>query len=234
MHERSYRATRLLSGAAGVAIAATVLAGCGGAAAGTTITTTTAGAAHTSAGQAVSTDKSVALHSAMRQLWQQHMEWTYATVDAFFHNQKALSPTLKRLLANQTDIGDAIAPYYGTAAGHQLTKLLKTHINEAVPVLQAAKAGNATKLAKAEAAWYANAKQIADFLSEANPDNWPKSATEPMLKAHITQTTAYSVDLLKGHYAAAIKAYDKAEKHMLMLADIVSDGVIAQFPQQFA
>jgi hypothetical protein len=170
----------------------------------------------------------------MRQLWAEHMQWTYATVDAFFHDQKAVGPTLNRLLANQKDIGTAVGHYYGNAAGQQLTALLTAHINGAVPVLQAAQAGNAQKLSQAQAAWFANAKQVADFLSAANPSSWPRSATEPMLKTHITQTTAYAVDLLKGDYVAAIKAYDEAEQHMLMLADVLARGVIAQFPDQFA
>jgi hypothetical protein len=209
-----------------------LLTACGGSSDASDTNAASTTVAH-SASHAVNADKQLALHSAMRQLWGQHMEWTYATVNAFFHDQKALTPTLNRLLANQKDIGDAVAAYYGEAAGTQLAELLTAHINGAVPVLQAAQAGNNTKLAKAQADWYANAKQIADFLSAANPDNWPRSATEPMLKTHITQTTAYSVDLLKGDYAAAIKAYDKAEEHMLMLGDVLADGVIAQFPDKF-
>jgi hypothetical protein len=218
-----------------LALAATVVAACGSSN-GSPSSTKPVSDSHTVAtgSHAVDSDKQVALYGALRQLWGQHMEWTYATVDAFFHNQKALTPTLKRLLANQKDIGAAIVPYCGQAAGDKLAQLLTTHIDEAVPVLQAAQAGDKAKLDRAVTTWYANAKDIADFLSAANPDNWPQSATEPMLKAHISQTTAYSVDLLKGHYAASIKHYDEAEQHMLMLADVLAKGVIAQFPQQFS
>jgi hypothetical protein len=232
---RSRRATGLVAGIAGAAIAATLLAACGTSDASDRAPASSTTSTHATAGHdAVNPDKQVALYTAMRQLWGQHMEWTYATVDAFFHNQKALTPTLNRLLANQRDIGAAIAPYYGKDAGDQLTKLLTTHINEAVPVLQAAQAGDKPKLDRALATWYANAKDVADFLSAANPDNWPQSATEPMLKAHISQTTAYAVDLLKGDYAKSIKDYDEAERHMLMLADVLAKGVLAQFPQQFS
>jgi hypothetical protein len=187
---------------------------------------------HVSAATA-GTSKAAALAAAMRTLWDQHMEWTYKTVDDFFHNPDALTPTLDRLLQNQRDIGAAFAVYYGQAAGTELTNLLLTHIEDAVPVLQAAQANDATALASAEAAWYANAKQIADFLSSLNPKNWPTSVTEPMMATHITQTTTYSVDLLKGDYAQSIVDYDLAESHMDMMADTLTQGIIAQFPKSF-
>jgi ubiquinone biosynthesis protein UbiJ len=220
---------RLLSTLAGAAIATAALASCGSSSNPSAVSPANSGpSAPNSAGNGV------ALSDAMRTLWMQHMEWTYATVNDFFHDQAALTPTLNRLLQNQRDIGAAIVPYYGQAAGTQLTNLLLTHIQEAVPVLTAAKAGDKAKLATAEAAWYANAKQIADFLSSANPNNWPASVTEPMMKTHIDQTTTYSVDLLQGNYAQSITDYDKAEQHMIDMADALSKGIIAQFPQKAA
>jgi hypothetical protein len=40
-----------------------------------------------------------------------------------------------------------------------------------IPVLVDAEAGNKAKLTKALNAWYANAHQIASFLSQANPQS---------------------------------------------------------------
>lgn len=236
MHHRV--GTGFVPAAAGLAIAAAVLSGCSSSSDSSHASrprTAPVAAAATASPTTAAPDSAaeISLYTTMRQLWAQHMEWTYATVDAFFHDQKALKPTLDRLLQNQRDIGAAIVPYYGKAAGDKLTALLLTHIEDAVPVLQAAQAGDSAALNKAINAWYANARQIADLLSSANPANWPRSATQPMLKTHITQTTAYSVDLLKGSYAQSITDYGKAEAHMMMLADTLSKGIIAQFPAKF-
>ncbi len=176
----------------------------------------------------------IGLYSAMRGLWSDHMQWTWSTVDAFFHDQDGLQAQLDRLLANQAGIGAAIVPFYGEEAGDQLTALLTTHIEQAVPVLTAAQEGNQEALDQALADWYDNAEEIADFLSAANPDNWPQSATRPMMEAHIDTTTVYSVDLLNGDYTAAVAHYDEALEHMIMLADVLSAGIIAQFPDQFS
>lgn len=181
-----------------------------------------------------SCDEEVGLYTAMHDLWSDHMQWTYATVDAFFHNPDQVGPTLNRLLANQADIGAALVPFYGQAAGDQLTDLLTIHINQAVPVLQAAQDGDDAALAAALDDWYANAEDIADFLSAANPDNWPQSATRPMMEMHIDTTVVYSVDLLTGDYAASIEHFDEANHHMMMLADTLANGLVAQFPENFS
>lgn len=177
--------------------------------------------------------KYITLNNAMRTLWGDHMQFTYATVDAFFKNSSSLQPTLNRLLQNQKDIGAAIVPYYGQAAGDTLTRMLTTHIQQAVPVLQAAQAGNQPALDKALADWYANAKEIAHFLSTANPNNWPASTTEHMMEMHITQTTTYATDMLNGDYNKAITDYQLAYEHMMMMADVLSDGIAKQFPEKF-
>ena len=68
--------------------------------------------------------------------------------------------TVGRLLQNQTDIGDAIKPFYGDEAGNELTRQLKQHILIAADVIAAAKAGDAAALAAAQAQWAANGDDI--------------------------------------------------------------------------
>ena len=173
-----------------------------------------------------------ALYLEMRRLWGQHMEWTYATVAAFVQGSPALDATLKRLLRNQVDIGEAIKPFYGARAGRQLTRLLTTHIKDAVPVLVAAQSGDTRAFTRAERAWYANAKQIADFLAAANPA-WHKRAMEQMMRTHITQTTTYAADQLQARFARSIRDYGKAERHMRQMADMLSAGLVQEFPGRF-
>jgi hypothetical protein len=173
-----------------------------------------------------------ALDKTMRALWEQHMEWTYATVAAFAAGTPGLTATLDRLLENQTDIGNAIKPYYGNKAGNALTKLLRTHITEAVPVLTAAQSGDQAALNSAIVAWKANAREIADFLAAANP-HWSKAEMRMMMATHIDQTVAYAAAQLEGHFARSIRIYGHAEHHMLSMADMLSNGIIAQFPGRF-
>ena len=161
------------------------------------------------------------------------MQWTYSTVDAYYHDQNGLPAHLDRLLKNQKELGAAIVPYYGQAAGDTLAALLTVHIQQAIPVLSAAKAGNQPALDQALADWYANAKEIANFLSAANPEQWPKADMEEAMEHHITQTTAYAVDLLNGDFTNAVVHYDEAFNHMMDMADLLAKGIALQFPGKF-
>ena len=98
------------------------------------------------------------------------------------------SAVAERLLKNQDDIGAAIIPYYGEAAGKKLAQLLRDHILIAADVVAAAKAGNGEQLASAQQKWQLNGDEIAAFLSGANP-HWSKEETRSLLRQHLTFTT---------------------------------------------
>lgn len=173
------------------------------------------------------------LNEGMRKLWSDHMHWTLTVVDDFFHHPDALDASLTRPLQNQQDIGAAIVPYYGQAAGDQLAALLTEHIELAVPVLTAAQNNDQAALETAVANWNQNATDIANFLTAANPDNWPQSATEPALLHHIEHTIDYSVKILQNDHTGALSTFEHALEHMLQLADTLSEGIAKQFPDKF-
>jgi hypothetical protein len=178
-------------------------------------------------------EKAVALRSAMDKLWEDHITWTRMVIVDFAAGLPDLTTAEARLLRNQADIGNAIKPYYGRAAGNKLTSLLRAHILEAVPVLQAAKAGDKAKLTTALNAWYANANQIAAFLSKANPRNWPLPMMRTMMKQHLALTTKEGVARLQGNWKADVAAYDQVHAEILHMSAMLSDGIIRQFSTRF-
>jgi hypothetical protein len=178
----------------------------------------------------------VAFHDAMRKLWEDHVTWTRLAIVTFAAGYGGFDATAGRLLQNQVDIGDAIKPFYGDAAGAQLTALLTDHITIAVEILQAAKDGNTAALEEASARWYANADDIADFLSAANPKFWPQEMMRGDMKTHLDQTLAEAAHELAGDpdgYAASVTDYEAAHLHILAMADMLSSGIIGQFPKRF-
>ena len=184
-------------------------------------------------GVPVPTAKAVAFHDQMRALWEAHGSWTHMVITSFVGNLPNLKAEEAVLLQNQVDIGNAVKPYYGRAAGTTLTKLLKAHILGAVGVLVAAKSGDKTKLAQAEKAWSTNGRQIADFLHAADPHFLSRGAARQMMKVHLNQVIEQAVDELKGNYAADARAFAPYIRHILDMAGMISGGIIQQFPSRF-
>lgn len=171
---------------------------------------------------------------AVRKLWEDHITWTRVFIMAELADLPEASTAAQRLLQNQTDIGNAIKPFYGDAAGDQLTSLLKDHILIAADLLAAAKTGDSTEFEDANQRWYENANQIAAFLNSANPENWPLSDMQSMMKSHLDLTLEEATARLNGDWAGDVTAYDKIHDEILQMADMLADGVIMQFPKQFA
>lgn len=172
-------------------------------------------------------------HDQMRMLWEDHVTWTRLAIVTFADGSDSFDATAARLLRNQDDLGDAIEPFYGDAAGDQLTALLRDHILIAVQLLQAAKAGDQQAFEEANADWYDNADEIADFLASANPRHWPRDTMRAAMKGHLDQTLAEASHELSGQYAASVAAYDEIHHHILAMADLLSDGIIRSFPNRF-
>jgi hypothetical protein len=172
----------------------------------------------------------------MRKLWEDHITWTrlYIVSAATLADPLPdIGPTADRLFANQADIGDAIAQFYGRAAGDRLTELLTEHIALAAEAIDKAKAEDDAGLQDALDRWYANADAIAQFLSDANPRNWPFAEMRAHMRDHLDLTLEEAVARLSGDYNADIAAYDKVHLQILEMADMLSDGIIAQFPEAF-
>ena len=181
----------------------------------------------------VESPKQSVFHDAMRKLWEDHITWTRVFIISAAADLPDNAAATERLLQNQADIGNAIKPYYGDTAGDKLTTLLKEHITTAAEVVAAAKANDKAKLDDANKRWFANADQIADFLSGANPKNWPAADMRKMMRDHLDLTTAEVVARLKGDWAADIAAYDKVHEQILHMADMLSAGIVQQHAAKF-
>lgn len=187
----------------------------------------------TRAAKAKISQKELALRNDMRRLWEDHVTWTRLAIISLTTDASDTEATVGRLLQNQTDIGDAIEPFYGQAAGDELTRLLREHILVAADLVAAARAGDQPALADAQARWTANADEIAGFLASANPRSWKLADLRAMLHEHLRLTTNEAVARLQGDWAADVAAYDQIHLQALEMADHLSTGIVEQFPRRF-
>jgi hypothetical protein len=192
-----------------------------------------AGAVSSRSALAKTSVKAVAFHDGMRKLWEDHVLWTRQFIVSAAADLQDKGPATDRLLKNQDDISDAIKPYYGSDAGQKLDNLLKEHITIAAEIVTAAKAGDSGKQADATKRWFTNADEISAFLSGANPKNWPASDMKEMMHDHLKATTDEVTARLKGDWPADIASFEKVHTQILAMADMLSNGIIRQFPAKF-
>lgn len=169
----------------------------------------------------------------LRKLWSDHVIWTREYIVAAVAGTPDADSAAGRLLKNQEDIGAAVAGFYGQAGGDKLTQLLKEHIMIAVDLVAAAKSGDNAAFAAHDARWSDNIGDIAKFLASANP-NWPEKDVLDLLALHLKLTKDEAVARITGDWAADVKAFDDIFTEIMVVADTLHDGIVAQFPDRFA
>lgn len=168
----------------------------------------------------------------MRVLWMEHAIWTERYVVSAIAGLEDQEEILARLLKNQDDIGNAVKPFYGEAAGNKLAQLLREHILIAGKLVEAAKSGNQADFQKYNTEWFKNADTLTDFLTSANP-HFNKNTIKEMFYMHLKLVTDSAVARLKKDWNGDIAAFDKNEAHLIHMADALTEGILKQFPNKF-
>jgi len=191
-----------------------------------------AGGLYGSSGASGAVDPAV-FHADMRKLWEDHVTWTRLFLVSAIAGLPDTEATAGRLLQNQSDIGSAVGAFYGDEAGAAVTDLLRQHILIAADLVAAAKAGDEPVTSQKSDEWYANADEIAAYFAAANPA-WSEATLREMMHTHLDQTLAEATARLTGDWEADIADYDAIHDHILLMADALADGIVAQFPERFA
>lgn len=172
------------------------------------------------------------LGNQMRLLWEQHVYWTRLVISGIVFHSPDLEASQTRLLRNPGDFAAALSPFYGRNAAARFAGLLTEHLTIAGELVTAAAAGKNQEAADAEKRWYANADQIAVFLSSINP-NWTIPEWREMLYRHLDMTKQEATDFINGNYAASVEVFDRIEQEALEMADRMTEGIVQQFPFLF-
>jgi len=67
----------------------------------------------------------------------------------------------------------------------------------------------------------------------ANPKNWPLDQMASMMRTHLDLTLKEGVAQLTGDYATSVSTYEQVRLEILQMADMLSAGIMAQFPSMF-
>ncbi len=168
------------------------------------------------------------LVNTLRRLWMEHVMWTRSFIISTAANLPDLDAVTKRLLRNPADFAAILSRFYGEPNARKFESLLRDHLLIAAALVNAAKAGDTKTADEQRQKWYANADDIAAFLSEINPF-WSRENWQAMLYDHLKMTENEAGQYLTGQYPASIEQYDSIQNQALRMADDMSYGIINQF-----
>ena len=175
---------------------------------------------------------SVDFISMNRLLWMEHVNWTRMTITSIVFHLPDLQFVQERLLRNATDLGNCIRPYYGDKIADQYAALIKEHLVLAAELVTAAVKGDTKQADEKEKAWYKNADEISTFLSNINPYLGIEDVRK-MFYTHLDLTKLEAVCMIQKNYKEDIEVFDKIEAEALEMSDMISEGIIMQFPHKF-
>jgi hypothetical protein len=171
------------------------------------------------------------LHAAMRSLWHGHIVTTHDYALAVHAGDKAgEKKAADAVVANAKQISDAVAGFYGKAAGDGLLKLLAGHWGGVKALTDTTKAGDKAGERKAMNDLAGNVTALAKFLAGANP-NWSEGTLEGALMMHVNDHKTQIEEMMSNApEAEQAKAWAEMQHHMDMIADVLADGIAKQFP----
>lgn len=149
----------------------------------------------------------------------------------------------RRLNKSATLIGDYFIPYYGIRAGSDIGHLLTDIFNTGVEVVTVMKSDGDIVPLKEQ--WDKQTTEISELFNELNPGQYPKRLLKEMfealtrlwtdnIKARITEDVILNAESIDGINKLVITGIaNHVNKGYQSLADVLSRGVIAQYPLLF-
>ena len=147
------------------------------------------------------------------------------------------------LARNAAAVGNYFVPYYGITAGTKIGDLLVVIVKNGAKIVQTIKVGGDYDVYKE--VWYREIISLTEYLNQLNPSQYPKDLLTEMF-TNLTNFWVEDFDArIKKDFAADAIALDNilkvavigipdhANKGYSSIADILSRGIISQFPLSF-
>lgn len=176
--------------------------------------------------------KHIKLTNDMRLVWEQHIYWTRMLLISIAERLKDQTDVANHLLQNPENIANVFSSYYTTDATELIAELLTEHLEIGAELITALRDGETAKAQTLDRQWYQNADKMADAFSSLNP-YYNREELRTMLYTHLDLTKQEVAMRLAGNYKEDIKAFDKIEQEVLLMADYFTEGIIKQFPNKF-
>jgi len=173
------------------------------------------------------------LRTKMRELWVDTAYSTHSLIISKINKTEDYIDVLERLMINQEGISATLKPYYDKKVVTELVELLKKNIDKTQDVIINTIDENTELLSESKIDWYKSVNNIASFMYDMNPRLHDKimknmlldllDSIEKMINARKNEDFNYEYMML-----------DNTIQYAMMIADAISEAMIAEFPDKFS
>ena len=193
---------------------------------------------------AVMTEQTMTFRMDSRTLWTRYALGMVNYSVSDFGNLASTNNIKNSMARNAAGIGTFFTPYYGYTSGSKISSLLDALCINGIKVVEAIKSGK-TDIDVYMDIWDKQSRSLAEYFNKINPNNYP---TDLLAEMFTTLTKYWADDFLARYnedFAADAVALDNilkvgvtgvpdhARAGYSSIADILSRGIIAQFPLSF-
>lgn len=175
------------------------------------------------------------LKNRLRLISTQNTMWTRNYIVSYVSDLEDIVVLENRLYVNAIDFRQVFNVYYDDEVSAKVESLLRNYISNLIETLRLTKANYLSPetssqgdLIKAEENWKIAGIELAQYLSNINT-YWKLEQIQTLIIDHIEMTIDQMQQRLRKEYAYEVHQYDFIEYHSIMIADILSKGIIDMF-----
>jgi len=191
---------------------------------------------YTSQAQVLSTpsenNKRLVFKAEVSRLWIDNAIWSRQAILCLVDRLPGTEESLYRLMINQEDMGRMFTRFYGREKGDEFCELISSNTSLTVSIIRNKSSNNSADLKAARDRMDYNVDRIIDYLIKVNP-NWNKEELSYLI--HL-QSKLFDLQLqnrVSGNFSYDIETFDRIISETYRLADVLSEGIIVQFPERF-
>ena len=170
------------------------------------------------------------LSNQLRLLWEQQAIWLRFFMLSSINNQPDIEFIKVRLYENPNHFASVLMPFYGNDKALEFKTLLTEHLQIYESIIGTVKtSGKTTELEKE---WEVNADEVAQLLSSVNP-HWIEVDWQRMIHKHLRLGKDQLTYYLNKDFRSGVALFDEIQRHVLDMADTMTNGIIKQFPKHF-
>ncbi|HWR21966.1 MAG TPA: hypothetical protein VN366_00685 [Feifaniaceae bacterium] len=170
----------------------------------------------------------VALSNAIRRLWADNSQWTWALIYSILYGQADRNAVVARLQRNADDFASIFSEFYGQQTGELVREYINNDLEGTIRMIEAYKANDVRAVRRAREYLYRNADELSRHLSRVNP-YWDMPSLQVMFNEIINLLEYETMLIRDGRPDESIRRHDELMEQAYRLSDDLTYGILKQF-----